>query len=699
MDTDSGEVYDLFIESGEVLYTPTISAATPGAFLSSDLSARDANRALLPLYNGDAYFRWGTQNAGALSWVVIVRGYVDGYLTNLESQKQALYVPDSMLPQLSWAGVSQVDVAAAPGQASVVKLTLQDDKERIFSGVLSFDPSLGAVDGGLDTGTEASDAWYYLYLVPKSGNDDLLTVRGSANPPYTGPSGYSAYRYLGAVRNDTGDIRKFYQSEKDFRYLVNLRPVNGSASADGSPVQLSLDTYVPKTSALARMMVYFQGNNASGEFKVWVTGEQGTSNNWHLNALNPKIDYTGANIIDDIPVPGDTKEVYYQRTGNANFSIIKINGWTDGYLGQSLDAAFSAIDEKVGVSSNDTAPDFLGTKIVPGTGVALSEENDGGDERLRISLTAGASDGYNAKVSSNDTTPDFLGTKIVSGTGIILSQENDGGDERLRIALTAGAADSYNAKVSSNDTTPDFLGTKIVPGMGVALSQENDGGDERLRIALTAGAADSYNAKVSSNDTTPDFLGTKIVPGTGITLSQENDGGDERLRVSLTAGAADGYDVKVSSNDTTPDYLDAKLVAGDNVTLTEQNDGGNETLRIDASGGVADLHQAYMGGHTVWIVEGQPVLVEGYGTDALELDGYLTLGEIPDPTALADKGLLYAEEVDGYAELHYKDNHGISVQLTDQGFVATDGYSGVVQVSTTIALVIYNGLILNVIES
>ena len=72
--------------------------------------------------------------------------------------------------------------------------------------------------------------------------------------------------------------------------------------------------------------------------------------------------------------------------------------------------------------------------------------------------------------------------------------------------------------------------------------------------------------------------------------------------------------------------------------------------------------------------------------------------EISDPTHLDNYGILYSKDIDGYDELHYMDNYGTTIQVTKNGYLATDGYSGVVQMGS-ISFVINNGLIINVLEN
>ena len=65
------------------------------------------------------------------------------------------------------------------------------------------------------------------------------------------------------------------------------------------------------------------------------------------------------------------------------------------YNGSAWVAIVSDTDVKVSVSANDTTPGFLNGKLVAGTNITLTENNDGGNETLTITgAAAGASAGF-----------------------------------------------------------------------------------------------------------------------------------------------------------------------------------------------------------------------------------------------------------------------------------------------------------------
>ena len=90
--------------------------------------------------------------------------------------------------------------------------------------------------------------------------------------------------------------------------------------------------------------------------------------------------------------------------------------------------------DKVKISTNDTTSGFLNGKLVAGTGIALTENNDGGNETLTVSANVVTTDEL-TKVSANDTTSGYLNGKLVAGTGITLTENNDGGNETLSVAV------------------------------------------------------------------------------------------------------------------------------------------------------------------------------------------------------------------------------------------------------------------------
>ena len=97
------------------------------------------------------------------------------------------------------------------------KVGMDDGSEVVtVSSNITVDITSNGVNG-LDTGSEASDTWYYIWLIYNGSTAAGLLSTSSISP--TMPSGYTKKRLVGAVRNDgSGNFHAFLQYEKDVKY-------------------------------------------------------------------------------------------------------------------------------------------------------------------------------------------------------------------------------------------------------------------------------------------------------------------------------------------------------------------------------------------------------------------------------------------------------------------------------------------------
>lgn len=127
-------------------------------------------------------------------------------------------------PQLAYAKASQIQALAPPGATTALSLWLSDGALYIATSPLSVDLTVGG-RGGLDTGAEAPSTWYYIYAIPSLVAGEFVGIASIRPPAAGGPVGFNAWRYLGAVYNDSAsDIILFYQCGKVFRYAAALVP-------------------------------------------------------------------------------------------------------------------------------------------------------------------------------------------------------------------------------------------------------------------------------------------------------------------------------------------------------------------------------------------------------------------------------------------------------------------------------------------
>jgi hypothetical protein len=91
---------------------------------------------------------------------------------------------------------------------------------------------------GLDTGAEAADAWYYIWIIAKVDGTVSAILSASATAP-TMPAGYTLKRLVSMVRNTSGNFVNFVQDGKNWRYnleqlLIDISVVDSGYNRDGS---------------------------------------------------------------------------------------------------------------------------------------------------------------------------------------------------------------------------------------------------------------------------------------------------------------------------------------------------------------------------------------------------------------------------------------------------------------------------------
>jgi len=258
------------------------------------------------------------------------------------TQVQANVTEDTKSPKGTWQSGTTVDFAARPGQPSTMRLTLQDGKQRTASGTLAWDHANSVADLGYDEAASeaAGDKWIYFYAVPSSGDDDVLTVRASDNPPSTGPAGYSNWKLVWAAYRLSAALLKVYQRGNVFDYANNRQSLDftGSGAADGVIQTLSLAADIPASAILARIQAYSQMNAATGSMYVFSDGDEDLStgttrhNTAQLKIAAPNTNSIGHWNEGQIPVPGGTKQIGYFREAAYLNSRIETLGWTDEWI-------------------------------------------------------------------------------------------------------------------------------------------------------------------------------------------------------------------------------------------------------------------------------------------------------------------------------------------------------------------------------
>jgi hypothetical protein len=124
--------------------------------------------------------------------------------------------------------------------------------------------------GGLDTGSEASSTWYYVYIIRNSGSsavDALLSVSASAP---TLPSGFDESALVSAVFNDSSsDFRDFMQTGRNYENK-HPWPTIASGNSGSLTVWSAVDTTDHVPSGLSEN---WQGQLARLDNGTYITND------------------------------------------------------------------------------------------------------------------------------------------------------------------------------------------------------------------------------------------------------------------------------------------------------------------------------------------------------------------------------------------------------------------------------------------
>jgi hypothetical protein len=267
----------------------------------------------------------------------------DSASSNAVKQCTLLVMPSfeaRRLPVMTYASAATITVAAASGEPSTVYLTLQDGKRRSFTGTLTFNFANGAADLGLDEGSEASSTWYYMYLVPKNGDDTLLSLRASDNAPSTGPTGYTNFRHIGEFRNDSSsNILSFNQCGN--MIITNSLFVESAGSGapvdpDANYVEKSIVTVVPPTASFMQLQYAYNTAVESCAWQIFFSNDGG-SNGIAYSYLNaPAGDKCIARIAKWVPCTA-TSQIWVKKQRDSGSSSLSwgefgAQGWISGSI-------------------------------------------------------------------------------------------------------------------------------------------------------------------------------------------------------------------------------------------------------------------------------------------------------------------------------------------------------------------------------
>jgi hypothetical protein len=178
--------------------------------------------------------------------------------------------------------------------------------------------------GGLDTGVEAANTWYYIYVISKAdGTVNLLASVSSSSP--TMPSGYLYKRYIGPIKNDAAsDVVKFWQFgngvDREYFFdddLTNQEVATGVSS--GTYAAITCTSWIP--AGVREVHFSVRGSGGAG-VTGWYFRPSGSSGDRIFNVS------TTASRSDARMVVGTDRNIEYKRAGGTDVLDLDVKGFT-----------------------------------------------------------------------------------------------------------------------------------------------------------------------------------------------------------------------------------------------------------------------------------------------------------------------------------------------------------------------------------
>lgn len=297
----------------------TITAQDHGGLLRFTGSSGATLTLIAAAAAGDG-FSFEVWNSGTADWTIDPSGAetINGATTLVVSPTRgvlvrcngaAWYAHPTGSPSPAAIVANSRNLVAAYASASTLTVTADEVVLKDSSGAAFLASSVSvtaniatAGANGLDTGSEASSTWYYVWLI-YNGTTVAALLSASSSAP-TMPSGYTYKALVSVVRNDgSSNFIRFWQNDRRLGIATQNVFTAFAATAAGTYQSLSLTAFVPPIARFVSGSV--GGTVSSGGFGVAVAGDangvgaQYVSATTHSTALDV---YVGAGAFTDVPL-------------------------------------------------------------------------------------------------------------------------------------------------------------------------------------------------------------------------------------------------------------------------------------------------------------------------------------------------------------------------------------------------------------
>jgi len=219
---------------------------------------------------------------------------------------------------------NDIDITAGSAKDSTGALTII-----LASGItkrLDAAWSVGSGNGGIDTGSKATNSTYHVWLIMRSdtGVEDVLFSLSATAP--TMPANYNYKRRIGSIlTNGSGNIIPFFQRGDDFSIapIINYNSTaNGSLTTQALSVPLGI-VVIPKLTSIMQ-----QGT--AGDATVQVAPVGFSAGAYVVNQTNLATDRNGVSF--DGPPTNTSAQILFVTTvasGTITTGQLSTRGWID----------------------------------------------------------------------------------------------------------------------------------------------------------------------------------------------------------------------------------------------------------------------------------------------------------------------------------------------------------------------------------
>lgn len=398
---------------------------------------------------------------------------------------------------VKWASNSTVDI-----DANTINLYNSSDTPKPFFAVNLTVDITASGENGLDTGSEAGNTWYYIWLIGKDDNTIAGLLSTSSTSPTIPGSGYDWSAVIGAVRNNgSNNFVGFYQFNDQCDIQPNVPITNGTAT---TWTLIDLSSYVPATaiSIVPRYVISSSSGTNTVTALLAPAATAGTTNAGTYGQYQATLEgVTGSNVVFGTPFLLTTPQtVYYRAAGtNARFTL-SIHGWRysfpTGFAGGGTETVTSVFGRTGAVTA--ASGDYDADQIDYDNGSSGLTATDVQAAIDEVAANAGNSDPfYNPPTASTFSTKfqtglaDATATDI-TGSGLVIAQTTGGSSHWVGFVKSFAVPGTGSTQITARFRL-GLQGTGAIEGL--LLRNSSNG---RILAAFANGTYNSYQPRSST---------------------------------------------------------------------------------------------------------------------------------------------------------------------------------------------------------